>query len=62
MTQWIECIISPHKTLDIYLNEEHSFQVFALVAMDSIWLLKNKVVHESVNSDLKMFISQTLKI
>ncbi|XP_042969130.1 uncharacterized protein LOC122301822 [Carya illinoinensis] len=62
MNHWIECILSPNKILGIFSNEEHSFQIFALVAMDSIWFLRNKVVHDAITPDLEMFISQTLKI
>lgn len=50
-------------TMTIPLSKEQNFQIFAINAMDSIWMLRNKVVHDqTLISNVDNFVSGTLKI
>lgn len=47
ISHWLECILHPSKRLNIPSRGEHHFQLFAILAMDNMWFLRNKTIHES---------------
>lgn len=64
MTTWIKIIINPKTKLPIQEQEAQQFQLFATLAMDNLWFLRNQVIHNSTNPSIEMFItkvSQTFK-
>lgn len=45
ITVWINNILNPSRSLLIAKEEIQNFQLFASLAMDCIWFLRNKVIH-----------------
>lgn len=42
--EWTKIILDP-KLLNFHRDETHNFQLFAIIAMDSLWFLQNQVIH-----------------
>jgi hypothetical protein len=47
MTNWFSIILNPTR-IDIPLEDSHKFQIFAVVACDHIWFLRNRAHHEDL--------------
>lgn len=47
MTEWLSIIFNPAK-IDIPLEDSHLFQIFAVVACNHIWFLRNKAHHKDL--------------
>jgi hypothetical protein len=45
--EWIMAVIHPFEKLGIPKAESRKFQLFASLVMDSIWLARNKLIHEA---------------
>lgn len=58
----MKCILNTSKNLNIQTSEKHHFQIFAIIAVDSIWFLRNKIIHEALNPNIENFVNDTLKI
>lgn len=51
----MESILTPSE------NEEEHFQLFTIIAIDGIWFLRNKIVHDAYRPTIESFMSGTLK-
>lgn len=47
-SSWIEAIVRPNTVLGIPVASVREFQILALVFMDNIWLVYNKLLFEAV--------------
>lgn len=48
--EWIQSILDPSKFLGISTLDCHSFQLFAVLILDSLWMARNKLLHEGIRS------------
>ena len=53
MSNWIASIISPGRTLDIPLVDQHKFQFFASVTCVILWFYRNKALHDKASFDAR---------
>lgn len=49
--EWIKIVLDPSRMLNLSRKLEHSFVLYAVIAMDSIWFARNQVVHNHVPVD-----------
>ncbi|XP_042983410.1 uncharacterized protein LOC122312832 [Carya illinoinensis] len=61
ITKWVECILNPENPLKIPSQQIQQFQLFALLSMDCLWFLRNKIVHDSFSYNLDTFVNGVLK-
>lgn len=54
ISHWLECIISPSKSLNISSSDKHHFQIFAINTMNNIWFLRNKLCTSLLLRTLKI--------
>lgn len=45
LTEWVQAILHPHKVLGIPLEDQLYFQLYAVIAIDFLWMARNEVVH-----------------
>lgn len=43
-------------------NDEHHFQIFAIIDMDNILFLRNETIHEAFKPNIESFVTGTIKI
>lgn len=60
MQEWIQCILVPSRLLGISTRDSHSFQLFAVLLLDSVWMARNKLLHDCIRIDLTMLLQQIL--
>lgn len=59
---WIMSILDFFVNLHISSQNSHEFQVFAIIAMDSLWYFcRNQIIHTSQNITIDLFVSKALK-
>lgn len=51
IVEWIKIVLDPSQMLNLNLKLEHSFMLYAVIAMDSIWFTRNQVVHNHIPAD-----------
>jgi hypothetical protein len=59
MTNWLLMILNPHQLLDIPQAKAHMFQIFADVACDHLWFIRNKTHHKGLIPNA-LIISSTI--
>jgi hypothetical protein len=58
ISDWILAIVFPSVWLSIPTRDSKRFQIFASLILDVIWMARNKLVHEAIQSDPVMAINQ----
>lgn len=58
----MDCFYNPSRNLNILSSNEYHFQIFAIIAMDGIWFLRNKIIHEAITPKIENFVPDALKI
>jgi hypothetical protein len=48
ITDWFQIILHPNCRLGISPTEIHRFQIFAAVACDYLWFIRNKAHHDDI--------------
>jgi hypothetical protein len=48
ITNWLLIILNPHRMIGIPQAEIHLFQIFAAIACDYLWFIKNKAHHDGL--------------
>lgn len=62
LKEWLKVILDSSKFLNIDPEESHSFQLFSIIAMDSVWFLRNQVIHHAQSQHPLTFSKSILKI
>ncbi|KAB1219390.1 hypothetical protein CJ030_MR3G001127 [Morella rubra] len=52
---WIHCILDPSRFLGIPASATHSFQLFAALMLDHLWMTRNKMLHDHIQ-DSPLFL------
>ncbi|KAB1218150.1 Protein argonaute 4 [Morella rubra] len=58
---WIQVILDPLQFLRLQSSEVHNFQLFAAIVLDSIWMARNRVVHDNAKVTLYSVLQHVLK-
>lgn len=59
---WIKCILDPSKFFGIPTSDAHSFQLFAVLILDSLWMARNKALHENSRAEPLSLFQQILRL
>jgi hypothetical protein len=62
ISQWVHMILTQCKYLDVKVEDEHAFILFAGVVYDQIWHLRNKVLHDNTIVDPIILMRGTSKV
>ncbi|XP_041011347.1 uncharacterized protein LOC121255133 [Juglans microcarpa x Juglans regia] len=57
MDVWTNIILSPSKNLNVPEEEIQEFQNFAIIAMDNLWLHRNKVDHKQAEPSIQSYVT-----
>ncbi|KAB1222715.1 hypothetical protein CJ030_MR2G022154 [Morella rubra] len=57
---WIHCILEPSSLLGLSTCDCHSFQLFVVLLLDSVWMARNKLLHDRVQISPRMLLQQIL--